>query len=100
MGVLINFSIDGEFDGEFWLKISAEAVKSEVKIGRFEVKRGRESLKFEVPISLRSDRGSHQTSTDKVQAMYPPISQKVKNPLPFRKREKYPLHSNFRRWWF
>ena len=53
MGVLINFSIDGEFDGEFWLKISAEAVKSEVKIGRFEVKRGRESLKFEVPIRSR-----------------------------------------------
>ena len=76
MGVLINFSIDGEFDGEFWLKISAETVESEVKIGRFEVKRGRESLKFEVPISLRSDRGSHQTSVDKVQAMYSPISQK------------------------
>ena len=76
MGVLINFSIDGEFDGEFWLKISAETVESEVKIGRFEVKRGRESLKFEVPISLRSDRGSHQPSADKVQAMYPLISQK------------------------
>ena len=76
MSVLIDFLIDGECDSEFWLKISAEAVKSEVKIGRFEVKRGRESLKFEVPISLRSDRGSHQTSTDKVQTMYPPISQK------------------------
>ena len=75
-GCLEQFSIDVEFDGEFWLKISAEAVKSEVKIGWFEVKRGRESLKFEVPISLRSDRGSHQTSPDKVQAMYPPISEK------------------------
>ena len=53
-----------------------------------------------MPISLRSDRGSHQTSTDKVQAMYHPCFPKVKVPLSLRKRAKYPLHSNFRRWWF
>ena len=92
---MFRFSIDVEFDDEFWLKISAEAVKSEVKIGRFEVKRGRESLKFEVPISLRSDRGSHQTSSDKVQAMYHPYFPKVKYPLSLRKRAKYPLLSKF-----
>ena len=89
MGVLEQFSIDVEFDDEFWLKISAEAVKSEVKIGRFEVKRGRESLKFEVPISLRSDRGSHQTSTDKVQAMQCiPLFPKSKTSPTFRKKGK------------
>ena len=91
MGVLEQFSIDVKVDGEFWLKISAEAVKSEVKIGRFEVKRGRESLKFEVPISLRSDRGSHQPSADKVQAMYPPISQRVKYPLLSKLKKKLGL---------